>query len=33
MILWVAVDMAYEAGGFKVICRRMVSLGQKSRVV
>jgi hypothetical protein len=32
MILWVAVDMAHQGGGFKVNCAHMVSLGQKFRV-
>jgi hypothetical protein len=32
MIRRVAVDMAHEGGGFKVILHRMVSAGQKLRV-
>jgi len=32
MILWVAVDMAHEGGGFKVKCAHMVSRGQKFHV-
>jgi hypothetical protein len=32
MILWVAVDMAHQGGGFKVNCAHMVSLAQKFRV-